>query len=242
MNYELKEALSQIAERMPLSDELSSKLKTLNSFDFIRSCFFLDGRELSDRIILKLIKNEYTNEAVLLDYENIKKYKALYSEIWTMIRMELDLDKKQICRFFAILTDTKKEDFKFREDNEKIENLAFTPPDFREIEKRIEAFFLKEYRTDFRGDIIEEAAFVHNGLISIYPFKEKMELVAFAAMQFTLLKKKFFIIPFMNAGYFQALYTDLQEKNMVYIYEETIKSAIQKAKAITEFIDEENLE
>jgi Fic family protein len=239
MNYELKENLEKITERLPLSKTVSAKLKKLNAFDFIRSCFFIDGKEVNDRVVFEIMSGNNVPEAAVETYDEVNVYKRLFSEMWSMLDADMNLDKKILIRLYAILRKQPSDRVSFRGSDFTAKNIRYQPPTFKEIERRLDALFVREFNRDFADDIIERAVFMHDGIVSIYPFPVKTEIVAYAAMQYQLLKRKFFIVPFTDPDYWESLYRDLSEKNLGGIYEKTVAAAVLKTEKIIRFIDME---
>jgi hypothetical protein len=84
--------------------------------------------------------------------------------------------------------------------------LDYTPPHYSEIPERLETLFISLHSRDYRGDYIRSAVELHDGIIKIYPFEEKSEALARAALQYELLQHG---LPTISFGLSEQVYNKM---------------------------------
>jgi hypothetical protein len=141
--------------------------------------------------------------ASVQDHAAVSRYREILELFADMISMKVSLDEKQLLRMYATLSDEPEP--KYRTGTPILYHLDYTPPLPEDIRHLMRVIFrsldedpamLGNYgaHSDSKN-AIRRAAILHDRIVCVYPYDDRSEGLARAAMQFELISAGFPITP-----------------------------------------------
>lgn len=184
MYQEIKKLKIELQLRQPYERNVVKQIKELNTLDYICSGMILDGAELSREDIRGMINGEMPVQVSLKQCMTVQNYINLMNVIHDSLEIKSSLDIRLLCKFHSILSGSEKG---FRKSNYMAVDLKYVPPHSSEIEARLNQLFRDVYEDDTNE--IRNAAMIHCGILSVYPFEEDSGVIARLAMNYYLQEK-----------------------------------------------------
>jgi len=116
----------------------------------------------------------------------VKNFLNLLDVVQDSLSIKSSLDIKLLKKFHSVLIGQASE---LRRSNQVIAEFKHVPPNHSMIEEKLNQLFHAVYESD--TNVIRNAALVHYGILSIYPFEEYSEVMARVAMNYYLQEKGF---------------------------------------------------
>ena len=170
----------------PFSKDFMSIYDDLNCLDFAYMNLKLDGSSMTREGVNQIMRGGVIDDIPLMEHQEIECHRLLLRTFSDMAEMDMELDETQLKRLYKVLTG--KDDAQLRRSAITLYHLDYVPPKPHEIEEALRGIFMEVFKTDFQGDFIRKAVFIHNKIIEVYPFKNKNEALARTAMEYELIR------------------------------------------------------
>ena len=186
MYQELQRKKLDLQLKKPYKLETAVALRELDQLDHICNALILDGSEFSRAEIQNMIEGEIPKKASLKECLFVKNYLGLMDVIQDSLSLKSSLDIKLLKKFHSELTGQPSE---LRRSNSAVAEFKHVPPNHSLIEEKLNQLFQAVYNNDTNE--IRNAALIHYGILSVYPFEEYSEVIARVAMNYYLQEKGF---------------------------------------------------
>ena len=219
MFREIKKKKIILENRKPFTREAAEYIEEINRIDWIFSSMKLDGSNISQSGVEKILKGEFLVDITLNDHAAVGTYKDALRLAYDMADMEIELDEKYLLRFYEVLAEP--ETPGYRRTNPVLVMMDYNPPHPSEIEEQMEILFQWLHINDFLSNPILKAAYLHNKLIEIYPFETHSEAVARAAMYYELIRGGYppILLSLSEQEYYSAICSYLKREEIQPLYE-----------------------
>ncbi|MDR0851315.1 MAG: Fic family protein [Clostridiales Family XIII bacterium] len=214
--------------KRPFPEVIRITVDKLDLFDFTYTDLKLEGSSLTHEGVSRIIDGGFVPEISLAEHGEADRRRTLLKEFAFMIDMDITIDVRQLVKLYGILTDDKTPEF--RRVTPALFHLDYTPPYYSEVEEGLEALFRNIYGSGSFENYIERAAALHDGIVRVYPFEEKSEMLARTALQYELMHNG---LPIVQIGlseqeYNKRLSTAIKTGDHSGIYEAVLQSADHK--------------
>ena len=172
----------------------AARIEKLNLFDFLFSDLKLDGSNLTEEGVGRILEGGFVPGVSIREHNEIPRHQQLLKAFEDMAYLDLTLDSKQMADLYDIICGGK--GGVYRRNTPVLFHLDYTPPYYTEVAAGIEGIFKRAYGRNYGGDFIRRAADLHNGIIRVYPYGERTEALARAALQYELVRCGIFPIRF----------------------------------------------
>lgn len=219
MFREIKKKKLILENRKPYTREISEYIDEINMVDWIFTSMRLDGSNISKSGVQKIAKGEFLVNVTVNDHATIGHYQEAIKLAYDMADMEIELDEKYLYRFYQILANPEK--LEYRRTNPILVMLDYNPPHPSEIDEQMEILFQWMNANDFESNPILRAAYLHNKLVEIYPFETCSEAVARMAMYYELIRNGFppVLLNLSEQEYYAAIRSYLKKEEIQPLYE-----------------------
>ncbi|MGI6734533.1 MAG: Fic family protein [Anaerovoracaceae bacterium] len=219
MYREIKKKKLILDNRKPYRKEVSQFLDELNRLDWIYSSMRLDGSNLSRASVERILKGEFLIDVSVKDHSTISNYKNVIDQIYDMVEMDFYLNEKYLFKLYQTLTNETESEY--RKFNPVLRMISYNPPHFYEIEEQMELLFNWLHSGASETNPIEKAAYLHNKLIEIYPYKTDSEAMARIAAQYHLIRNGLppILWNISEQEYYDAIHLYLKNENIQPIYD-----------------------
>lgn len=219
MYREIKKKKLILDNRKPYRKEVSQFLDELNRLDWIYSSMRLDGSNLSRASVERILKGEFLIDVSVKDHSTISNYKNVIDQIYDMVEMDFYLNEKYLFKLYQTLTNETESEY--RKFNPVLRMISYNPPHFYEIEEQMELLFNWLHSGASETNPIEKAAYLHNKLIEIYPYKTDSEAMARIAAQYHLIRNGLppILWNISEQEYYDAIHLYLKNENTQPIYD-----------------------
>jgi Fic family protein len=216
---EIKKKKLILDNRKPYRKEVSQFLDELNRLDWIYSSMRLDGSNLSRASVERILKGEFLIDVSVKDHSTISNYKNVIDQIYDMVEMDFYLNEKYLFKLYQTLTNETESEY--RKFNPVLRMISYNPPHFYEIEEQMELLFNWLHSGASETNPIEKAAYLHNKLIEIYPYKTDSEAMARIAAQYHLIRNGLppILWNISEQEYYDAIHLYLKNENIQPIYD-----------------------
>ncbi|MDR1495448.1 MAG: Fic family protein [Clostridiales Family XIII bacterium] len=163
------------------------KRERIDLLDYAWSDLRLDGSALTREGVASIIHGELVRNVSIAESSEVRCHERAMHTFKGLLYMQIDIDRaslQQIAGSWEDFFDTG-----FRRGSPVLPHLGFTPPYHGDVAKLLDELFRYAQSAYGAGETERKAARVHNGLVYIYPFTEHSEMIARAAMQYTLLRE-----------------------------------------------------
>lgn len=219
MFREIKKKKVILDNRKPFSIEAVALIKEMNAIDWIYSSLRLDGSDLSEESVGRIIKGEFVIEACVSSHAAVSNYEETIRFLYGMVDMGIYLNEEYIMKIYQSLVKPKV--LEYRKNNPVLHMLDYNPPHFKEIEELIKQFFYWYHSDVYQFNPIEKAAFIHNKIVEIYPFEICSEALARTLAQYHLISNGLPPV-FWNIceqEYYEAIHLYLKKEEIQPIYD-----------------------
>jgi Fic family protein len=216
---EIKKKKLILENRKPYRKEVSQFLDELNRVDWIYSSMRLDGNNLSRNSVERILKGEFLIDVSVKDHSYISNYKNLIDQIYDMVEMDFYLNEKYLFKLYQTLTN--ETEYEYRKFNPVLRMISYNPPHFKEIDEQMELMFNWLHSGASQNNPIEKAAYLHNKIIEIYPYKTDSEAMARIAAQYHLIQNGFppILWNISEQEYYDAIRLYLRKEEIQPIYD-----------------------
>jgi Fic family protein len=163
------------------------KRELIDLLDYAWSDLALDGSALTREGVASIIHGDLVRSVSIAESNEVRCHERVMRTFRDLLYMQVDIDRaslQQIAEAWEELFDVS-----IRRGTPILPHLGFTPPHHGDIPKLMDDLFRYVAYAYDAGDAAAKAARVHNGLVYIYPFTERSEMIARAAMQYVLLRE-----------------------------------------------------
>lgn len=180
--------------RKPFPRDVSVVLDKLNMFDFLYNDLKLDGSNLTEEGVGRILEGGMAPGASIREHNELPLHIAAFKLFDEMRHMYLTMDRQRMGELYCALCGGQRQEF--RRKTPILYHLDFTPPYYTEIPALLDELFRLSYRGPYDGDFIRRAADMHNGIIAIYPYEERSEALARSVFQYELIRGGLFPVRF----------------------------------------------
>ncbi len=185
MYREIKKKKLILENRKPYRPEAARLIGEIDYLDWIYSSHKLDGANLNKSDVGRIIKGEFLTDISVKDHSVISNYIDTINIVFDMVEMGYYLNQKYMFRLYKSLTG--ESEGEYRKSNPVLRMIGYNPPHFKEIDEQMEMLFHWLHSNEYQTNPIEKAAFLHNRIIEIYPFRTSSEAMARIAAQYYLM-------------------------------------------------------
>jgi Fic family protein len=164
------------------------KRERIDLLDYAWSDLRLDGSALTREGVASIIHGDLVRSVSIAESSEVRCHEKAMHTFRNLLYMQVDIDRASLQQIAESWKDFF--DVGFRRKSPILPHLSFTPPYHGDVPKLLDELFRYAHSAYDHGDAARKAARVHNGLIYIYPFTEHSEMIARAALQYTLLREK----------------------------------------------------
>ena len=194
MIEDILEKRELLNSRKPFPRDVAERFEKLNFFDFLYNDLKLDGSNLTEEGVARMIEGDIVAGVSLREHNEINRHQAALKRFHEMRHMDMTIDRQQLEGLYrAISEDPTRE---FRRKSPILYHLDFTPSHCTEIPDKLDQLFRSCYRNSRGGDFIRVAADLHNGIIAVYPYDEGSEMLARSVFQYEMIRAGLFPIKF----------------------------------------------
>jgi hypothetical protein len=170
------------------------KRERIDLLDYAWSDLKLDGSALTREGVASIIQGDLVRSVSIAESSEVRCHEKAMNTFRDLLYMQVDIDRASLQQIAEAWEDFF--DVDFRCGSPVLPHLDFTPPYHGDIPKLLDELFRYVSSAYDAGDAAGRAARTHNGLVYIYPFTERSEMIARAAMQYVLLREGRPIIDF----------------------------------------------
>lgn len=142
------------------------------------------GSPVNEEKAVKIAGGEYVLDATLEDHLLVANLLEVLSLMEALLGMREELSAGTLNKFYRILSGGRPQDY--RRSTPVLFHLSYNPVLPQEIEEELAVLFRKLHSHPVSNPL-EQAVYVHNEIIRIYPYDDCNELIARAAMEYELL-------------------------------------------------------
>lgn len=164
----------------------------------------LSGSSMNEENAAKIAGGEYVLNASLEEHLMVTRLLETLTLMETLADLDEELSVKTLGKFYRALSGG--EEPVYRKSTPILFHLGYNPVLPQEIEEELVTLFRKLHSHPV-GNALEQAVWVHNEIIRIYPFDEYSELTARAALEYELLYccRRMYPLTLSETQYNQAL-------------------------------------
>jgi Fic family protein len=159
----------------------------IDLLDYAWSDLRLDGSALTREGVASIIHGDLVRTVSIAESSEVRCHEKAMNTFRDLLYMQVDIDRASLQQIAESWEDFF--DVGFRRRSPVLPHLGFTPPYHGDVPKLLDELFRYAHSAYGRGDAARKAARIHNGLVYLYPFAEHSEMIARAAMQYTLLRE-----------------------------------------------------
>ncbi len=239
MFREIKKKKLILENRKPYTREAAEYIEEINLNDWIYTSMRLDGSGISKTSVQRIVKGEFLINVSINDHSVIGNYHDAIRLSYDMADMEIELDERYLFRFYQILANPLKQEY--RRTNPVLFMLDYNPPHPSEIEEQMEILFQWMRENDFQGNPILKAAHLHNKLIEIYPFETHSEAVARMAMYYELIRNGYppVLLNLSEPEYYSTIRCYLKNEEIQPMYEPLERGVYNKLEIMMQLTAEQ---
>lgn len=193
--------LARYRSKAPLSPDIQKMVARLDLFDYAYSDLHLEGSALTPAGVNAIIQGEIAPEVSLGEHNEVERHRRLLRLFHDLAHMDMEPNRTVLSKIYgAVARDAILDPLAsgaapaYRKGSPVLFHLDYTPPPHAAIPELLDAMFREAY--SMQGDFIERAVACHNGIMAIYPYRERSEILARAVFQYEMIRNGLFIIPF----------------------------------------------
>ena len=219
MFREIKKKKLILDNRKPYARETAEYIDEINLVDWIYTSMRLDGSGIGKSDLQRIVRGDFVTGATVKDHSDVGNYHDAIRLAYDMADMEIELTEKYLFRFYQILANPGRPEY--RRTNPVLIMLDYIPPPPSEIEEQMEILFQWMNTNDFESNPILRAAYLHNKLVEVYPYESYSEAVARMAMFYELIRNGFppVSLNLSEQEYYGAIRSYLKNEEIQPLYE-----------------------
>lgn len=228
MFREIKKKKLILDNRKPYTKETADYIHEINLVDWIYTSMRLDGSNISKINAQRIVKGEFIADVSISDHSAVGNYEDAIRLAYDMADMEIELNEKYLFRFYQILADPEK--LEYRRTNPVLVMLDCVPPHPSEIDEQMDIMFQWIRENDFESNPILRAAYLHNKIVEIYPYETHSEAVARMAMYYELIRNGYppILLNLSESEYYVAIRSYLKKEEIQPLYESLERGVFNK--------------
>jgi hypothetical protein len=229
MYREIEAKRKEILEKRPLPEELIRWVEMANILDFAYTDLRLEGSTLTMEGVSNILKGGIVSGVSIREHEDVALHRRLLREFFSMNDMKEELDRHVLVRLYTFITGDKQPNC--RSNSKVLYHLDHVVSGNKPILSQLDELFRKLYakETAYNGDYILRAVELHDGIVAIYPFEERTEMLARTALQYEFIRNGLPIVPIMlSETEYNTMLTAAIKKNDHMPFYETICTSIEK--------------
>ncbi len=241
MFREIKKKKLILDNRKPYTKETAEYIDEINLVDWIYTSLKLDGSGIGKTSVQKIAKGEFLVDVSIRDHSAIGNYQDAIRLANDMAVMEIELTEKYLFRFYQILANPEK--LEYRRTNPILVMLDYIPPHPSEIEEQMDILFQWMNTNDFQGNPILRAAYLHNKLVEVYPYETCSEAVARMAMYYELIRNGYppVLLNLNEPEYYSAIRSYLKKEEIQPLYEPLERGVYNKLEIMMQLTADQSL-
>lgn len=200
MEREIKKKMVILKNRLPFDVQVKKYIDEIEQVDWVYSNLRLDGSSLSREMVNGMVKGDMVLQGRIADHilaqrlEDVREYLYRQLSLHRGIEMSLLLDTARILGDSKDKCTSNSEEF-MRKSTPQLIEYDYTPPLPMEIGGRLEKLMLFAGHKKSFANPFNDAAYIHNELLAIWPFKQNNEFIARAICQYRLMLEGFPVSP-----------------------------------------------
>lgn len=244
MYRELNKKRIILERRRPFDSNVVEFMEELDMTDVIYTSAKLEGSLLTREIITEMMKGSFFPNVSLADHTKVQRYTEVVTELYSMAQMKMGISQSVISHIFERVIGVPQAEL--RDENPVIYEWDYNPPHPKKITTKLamlvnwidrdgevyesmnpmETTDLQEEPSNF----VLRAAYIHNRMLEIFPFKEGNAEIARFVMYYYLIGKGYpvFEIIMSDREYNEAIATYLNSGNIGPLYNGLMKSLTAK--------------
>ncbi len=231
MYREIRRKKALLESRAPFKAEVAAEISKMNLEDMVYTSLRLSGSALSREKIKSMLNGNIIREASISEHMALERYRSLQEEMANQIEMGSSLNLRTLLLLYSIITDSKGEDA-YRKNDPFIHELSYTPPHYWDVPEQMDILMKWMSRDDeeFAGKELMKAAYFHNRLVEIYPFREKNREIARVGLYYYIMSKGYpvFNFNFSEIEYNKAIEAYLKKEDIGPLYSGVERSLFNK--------------
>lgn len=241
MFREIKKKKLILDNRKPYTKETAEFIEEINLVDWIYTSMRLDGSSIGKTSVQKIVKGEFLVDVTINDHSIIGDYQDAIGLAYDMADMEIELTEKYLFRFYQILANPEK--LEYRRTNPILLMLDYIPPHPHEIEEQMDIMFQWMNAYDFQSNPILKAAYLHSKLVEIYPYETHSEAVARMAMYYELIRNGYppVLLNLSEPEYYAAIRSYLKKEEIQPLYEPLERGVYNKLEIMMQLTADQSL-
>lgn len=196
MKHLIDKLHQQINSLAGISQKTFSAMLAANTDRWIASVLRISGCSLPHSSIISMAQGHNIREATINDYQLVEICRSILAEFEYMIGFDTLLDTKTITRLHQILTDSP-DPVPYRNRNLFVDEMLYPAPGPARIPPLMRACEQEISSEEHQAESLTGAIRTHDMLISIWPFQDKSDTLAYICMSYELLKGGY-LLPTMD--------------------------------------------
>jgi len=227
--------------RKPYTKETAEYIDEINLIDWIYTSMRLDGSSIGKSSVQRIVKGEFVVDVTINDHSAIGNYQDAIKLAYDMADMEIELTEKYLFRFYQILANPEK--LEYRRTNPILVMIDYIPPHPGEIEEQMDILFQWMNTNDFQSNPILRAAYLHDKLVEVYPYETHSEAVARMAMYYELIRNGFppVLLNLSESEYYAAIRSYLKKEEIQPLYEPLERGVYNKLEIMMQLTADQSL-
>ncbi len=180
----LNKKLAYLKKELSSNQEKNHMLNRLNAYDWISSCFKIDGKNFNIEKIHEMEEGTLFDGAKLSDFTDLKRYQDLVKFSYNNIDMGNSFDRNIMKK---MNTEISTSIISYRTSNAPILERRYTPTHSNNILEEIKKMEYNVYHNWKDGTVLEKSSYIFGSLIKISPFEsENLQIAISSAFYFLL--------------------------------------------------------
>lgn len=188
MYEKIRETL-EILKGRSYDTDLKKVLRNMEMADFIFTMMNLDGRSISKEEVQAILRGETIKCGRLEDHIVLRRYMELYFSMCEMLTFETDIELSVIGKIYGLSSGLEIQPV--RQENLTLYTFDYTAPKYEEVMDRLKLMLSRLYSAELGDNLLMKAAYLHNELIAISPYKHGNEVLARALLYYYLMSWNF---------------------------------------------------
>lgn len=195
MIREIRKKLVVLSNRRPFPQSVKDYINHLERVDWIYMNLRLDGSPLTRQEAEQILGGEPVMNGRIMDHVLISRLDDLRNELYDLAARDLDISP-ELCRLMAekcsctnsiSASDADSAAAAYRKSTPSLMEYSYTPVLPLEIPQAMKELAHYANRREDFDNPFEKAAGIHNGFLSVFPYRENNQFVARALMEYHLM-------------------------------------------------------
>lgn len=231
----------EILKTRSYSKDLKKVLRNMEMIDFMFTMMNLDGRSMSKEGIQGILRGETIKCGMMEDHIVLRRYMELYRSMCEMLKFETDIELKVIGKIYSLCSGLEIQPI--RQEELTLYTFDYVAPKYEVVMDRLKHMLSRLYSEELGDNILMKAAYLHNELIAISPYKHGNEVLARALLYYYLMSCNFpvFELRVKEQDYNLIVMEYLKGKGLNEFYEMLERNVYNKLSAMVTMTEDEEL-